>query len=134
MTSPFRHALLRAARALGPLCVLALVWLSWIPRDWEVRTGAAGQVEHLVAYMGTAALLALGFGRAPPWRLGAALVALAAILEIGQIWVPGRTSQVIDFVSSAAGALIGLALGRILLARLAPGTAASRAAPTVRDR
>ncbi|AWN50303.1 hypothetical protein DK419_27895 [Methylobacterium terrae] len=91
-----------------------LVWLSWIPKDWEVRTGAAGQIEHFVAYAGTAGLLGLGFAHAPTRRLGLALVGLAGVLEIGQIWVPGRTAQAIDFAASAGGALAGLAVARAL--------------------
>ncbi|WP_204165403.1 hypothetical protein [Methylobacterium sp. 17Sr1-1] len=107
----------RIAGLAGLACLPVLVWLSWIPKDWELRTGAAGQLEHLVAYAGTAGLLGLGFPRGPAWRLALALVLLAGILEIGQIWVPGRTAQVIDFAASAGGALLGLAAARTLAGR-----------------
>ncbi|MFH6782840.1 MULTISPECIES: hypothetical protein [Methylobacterium] len=109
-----RTGLRRIARGAGLACLPVLVWLSWIPKDWETRTGAAGQVEHLVAYAGTALLLGIGFHRAPAWRLGLALGVLAAVLEIGQIRVPGRTAQGIDVVASAAGALAGLCAARIV--------------------
>ena len=109
----------RVAGLAGLACLPVLVWLSWIPKDWEMRTGAAGQLEHLVAYAGTAGLLGLGFPRGPAWRLALALalVLLAGILEIGQIWVPGRTAQVVDFAASAGGALLGLAAARSLAGR-----------------
>jgi hypothetical protein len=107
----------RIAGMAGLACLPVLVWLSWIPKDWELRTGAAGQLEHFIAYAGTAGLLGLGFPRGPAWRLGLALGLLAGILEIGQIWVPGRTAQVIDFAASAGGALLGLAAARILAGR-----------------
>ncbi len=102
----------RIAGMAGLACLPVLVWLSWIPKDWELRTGAAGQVEHLLAYAGTAGLLGLGFPRVAAWRLGLGLALLAGILEIGQIWVPGRTAQVVDAAASAGGALIGLAAAR----------------------
>jgi hypothetical protein len=124
---------LRRACALAGLgCVALVVWLSWIPREWEVRTGLAGQIEHVIAYAGTAGLLALGFGRGWAPRTGALLVLLAGVLEIGQIWIPGRTSQVIDFVASSGGAILGALAGALTLAlagRLDPPGPASQASP-----
>ncbi|KMO37065.1 hypothetical protein VQ03_19815 [Methylobacterium tarhaniae] len=121
-----RPDLRRIAGIAGLACLPVLVWLSWIPKDWELRTGAAGQVEHLLAYAGTAGLLGLGFHRVPAWRLGLALAALAGILEIGQIWVPGRTAQVIDFAASAGGALLGLAAARAFAGHLMAARSAAR--------
>ncbi|TGD96290.1 hypothetical protein [Methylobacterium nonmethylotrophicum] len=109
------------ARWAGLACLPALVWLSWIPKAWEVRTGAVGQLEHLVAYAGTAGLLALGCPRVPAWRIGLGLAILAGILEIGQVWVPGRTAQVIDVAASAGGAFLGLAARTLAGSRLGPG-------------
>lgn len=107
---------LRRAIALAGLgCVALVVWLSWIPREWEVRTGLAGQIEHVIAYAGTAGLLVLGFGQARALRVGALLVLLAAVLEIGQIWIPGRNAQVIDFVASGGGAILGALAGALVL-------------------
>ena len=105
----------RIAANAGLGCVALVVWLSWIPREWEVRTGVAGQIEHVIAYAGTGALLAfgLGFGPARAWRIGALLVLLAGVLEVGQIWIPGRTAQVIDFLASSAGAVLGTLAGRL---------------------
>ncbi|ACL62039.1 VanZ family protein [Methylobacterium nodulans] len=113
----------KLAFAAGCLCIPVIVWLSLIPREWEVRTGLAGQIEHVIAYAGTGAVLALGLPRPAGWRLIASLTALAVALEVGQIWVPGRTSQVIDALASISGAglgvLAGSALRRLLLRRMA---------------
>ena len=103
----------RAVALAGLGCVALVVWLSWIPREWEVRTGLAGQIEHVIAYAGTGVLLAFGFGPARAWRIGALLVLLAGVLEVGQIWIPGRTAQVIDFPASSAGAVLGTLAGRL---------------------
>ncbi|GJE03171.1 hypothetical protein [Methylobacterium isbiliense] len=108
----------KAALAAGGLCLLALVWLSWIPKDWEVRTSLAGQIEHVLAYAGTAAILAVGLPRPSASRLFAALVTLAGLLEIGQRWVPGRTAQVVDFAASSLGAGLGTLAGLLALRAL----------------
>jgi VanZ family protein len=62
-----------------------------------------------VAYAGTAFFAAFAFDRRVRALIG--LIALAGVLEIGQLWMPGRTSQVIDFVASSCGAMVGMALG-----------------------
>jgi VanZ family protein len=38
----------------------------------------------------------------------AMLVLLAAVLEMAQLWQPGRHSQFIDFAASSAGACLGM--------------------------
>ena len=48
----------------------------------------------------------------------AALAVLAGVLEVGQIWVPGRTAQVIDFAASSVGALAGVLVGRAAIGSL----------------
>ena len=101
----------KALRVIGWGCIGLLVWLSWIPRDWETRTSLPGQIEHAIAYCGTAILITLGYVRMPWWRVTVPLVVLAGILEIGQLWVPGRSSQLIDFMASGFGALAGSLIG-----------------------
>lgn len=105
-------ACLKTLRAIGWLCIGLLVWLSWIPADLEIRTGMAGQIEHAVAYCGTGAILAFAYQEPRRWRIATGLVVLAGIMEIGQLWVPGRTSQPIDFEASSVGAVAGVLLGR----------------------
>ncbi|KQU29292.1 hypothetical protein ASG63_17525 [Methylobacterium sp. Leaf94] len=115
--SPRLTALSRLVRAAAWLSVGTLVWLSWIPRDWEARTSLPGQVEHAIAYGGTAGLFVLGYGAGLRWwRIGVPLTVLGVVMEIGQRWVPGRTAQVIDAMASGSGALLG-ALGGTIVAR-----------------
>ena len=109
---------LKTLKAIGWLCVGLLVWLSWIPAGLEIRTGMAGQIEHAIAYCGTGAILAFAYQEPRRWRIAAGLVALAGILEVGQLWVPGRTSQVIDFAASSAGAVLGVVIGRAAIGAL----------------
>lgn len=104
---------LRAATWLGGVLIL---WLSWIPFDWEVRTGLPTQVEHTIAYAVAAAVAALAYPGIRRRTLVGAFVAVAALTEIGQLLTPDRTAQFIDFAASSAGAGVGISLGRAVVA------------------
>lgn len=89
-------------------CTGLLVALSWLPGTEMVRTGVNGRLEHAVAYFGTAVVMALAYRVRPALAFQAALlVLLAAVLEIGQLYVPGRHSAVLDFGASSLGCLFG---------------------------
>ena len=101
---------LKTLQALGWLCVGLLVWLSWIPAELEIRTG--------IASCGTGIVLAFAYHEPRRWRITAGLVVLVGILEISQLWVPGRISQTIDFAAGAAGAVVGVLIGRAAVGSL----------------
>lgn len=109
--------------------VAALVVLSWIPGDLRPQTGGGRTLEHAFAYFVVAGVLAVTCP--PPRGLLAAcgLVLLAAVLEIGQLWIPGRDATLSDFLASAAGALLGAVLTTVV-ARLKAGH--RRAVPGIR--
>jgi VanZ family protein len=87
-----------------------------------VRTGASEQLEHFVAYLGTGAVAMIGYGpRVSALLITGLLCGYAALLEIGQIWVPGRHSRFIDFAVSAAGVAAGVVLIRLWRGRQEPG-------------
>lgn len=94
-----------------------IVVLSLVP-GWarpHDALGLPGAYEHLIAYMLTAGVLGLAYRKA---TIRAALLTLlvicAAFLEIGQIWVPGRTGQLIDFGASSIGAGGGLLAAAVI--------------------
>ncbi|WP_428673805.1 hypothetical protein [Reyranella sp.] len=100
-------------------CVALLVLLSWLPGDEMVRTGASGRLEHVVAYFGTAIVMALAYRERPRLLVQTLLlIALAGILESGQLYMPGRTAALFEFASSSAGAGLGGLLMRALRPRL----------------
>jgi hypothetical protein len=80
----------------------------------EVRTGAPGQLEHFGAYAGATWLVAVSVTDRHVRWLGLLYIVLAAVLELGQLYVPGRTSQVIDFAASSSGAVVGIWLGTLM--------------------
>ena len=107
------------------LCMLALAVLSWTPGSIMVRTGILStHQEHFLAYLLSALTISAAQGRVPPgaWP-GFALVCYAGLLEIGQIYVPGRHPAFADFLASSLGAVVGMVLA-LILARAAIRAAA----------
>lgn len=110
------------ARAATWAAIVLLAVLSLLPRDQMLRTGASGWSEHAVAYAGTMALAALGYGRRHRLvRPCAALIAYAGLLELAQALSPGRSPGVLDFLAGAAGAtlaaVIAARIQRVVVAR-----------------
>ncbi len=99
-------------RSAGWAAFVALGALSLWPSRLDVRTGASGHLEHFAAYAFTGFLLTLAH---PSFDARFAIFCLlgmyAAALERLQLAVPGRTSQLIDFEGSVAGAFAGFLAG-----------------------
>lgn len=105
-----------AAHGLRPVawgCVILLAVLSLLPAEKMIRTSLGGHIEHVIAYGGTALLIGSGY---PAWgwkRIATLLGIYAGILELLQNFSPGRHPAVLDWLSSSAGALIGIAFIRV---------------------
>ncbi|WP_460451238.1 VanZ family protein [Alsobacter sp. SYSU BS001988] len=118
------NALVRMGRRRAPWVQVALVAtlsvLSLLPGEERPHTGLPGQIEHVVAYCGTGLIVGV-LAHSQARRLGwaAGLIALAGALEFLQAFVPGRTSQAIDWIASSSGAIIGVGVA-LLLARWSP--------------
>ena len=89
-------------------CIIALAPLAWLPSSIIKRTMLGGHAEHFIAYLGTSILMGLAFQKSPrltvQWVL---LIMYAAVLEVGQLYSPGRHASIQDFAFSAAGVLVG---------------------------
>lgn len=116
MLSVFRQ---RNLRICAWFCVLLLAYLSLIPGDLEIRTGAPTRLEHFVAYFGATLFFMFGY---PRRRVFAAisLMVYACCLELGQLISPGRFASAIDATASmmgvgAAGALSVLISASVLV-------------------
>lgn len=103
------------------LAITAILVLSLIPGQFQVRTGASRHLEHFAAYFAVAGVLALAWGKAPLklFCVGVLLMGLAATMEIAQVLVPGRTARLSDLAASDLGVASGLVAMWILL-RLLP--------------
>jgi VanZ family protein len=95
--------------------LIAIAVLSEVPGGLRPHILVVGQLEHFLAYFGAALLLALGFwSRRNVLLLCIALPLYAAVLEIAQMFVPGRNSEFIDFFASWGGACFGSMLAWLL--------------------
>lgn len=97
------------------LAALALATL--IPAEYSPpRTSLPGPVEHFVAYASVSALTGFAFRRTVrTWLLAGGLIGYSAVLEYFQRWSPGRSANVMDFLSSSAGVLVGIGACALLL-------------------
>ena len=94
-------------------CVVALCILAWLPGDemMLVRTPFGGHAEHTLAYLATTIVMGLALHRRV--RLGMQCILLAGyagILEVGQLYSPGRHASVVDWAFSTTGIVIGAVL------------------------
>lgn len=95
--------------------------LSWLPGSGVPRVPppdrrAASGVEHLGAYLvlATAGWLGLSApGRLIPF-LGSLLL-LGAALEAVQIFLPGRTADILDLAANSLGILLGLLIASLVM-------------------
>jgi VanZ family protein len=89
-------------------CLVALITLAWLPEKAMTRTILGGHAEHFIAYLGSATIMGLTFRKSPRLAvLCALLIMYAAILEVGQLYSPGRHASVQDLAFSSAGVVTG---------------------------
>jgi VanZ family protein len=106
VTDRVRKLLLAAAWSAA----LAIVVLTAVPPDFRPTTDAPHDVEHAAAFL----ILGLLFGVAYVGRertLIVGLVVFCAMIEILQLYVPGRHARWIDFSVDAVAAVIGVFAG-----------------------
>jgi VanZ family protein len=103
-------------RILGWCAVALIAVLSLVPGQARPHLFAIGQYEHFTAYMVASMMFVLGYRRAGKAILvGLLLSGFSGILEILQLWIPGRHAQLIDFEVSSLGACLGVLLILIAL-------------------
>jgi VanZ family protein len=88
------------------------------PPEQAIVTLGWDKADHLAAFaaiagVGVIALHGVAGGR---WWLGSGLLLLGALIEVAQLYVPGRSSDWQDLLADAGGIAIGLTLGAALTA------------------
>jgi VanZ family protein len=103
-------AMKSCVRALAITSILAILVLSLVPGAFRPHTMILPPgFEHVAAYAVAAFFLGLAcHHRVPPVQLVLLLTAYGGLLELGQLWVPGRHGQPSDVGADFTGASIGV--------------------------
>jgi VanZ family protein len=96
-----------ALRLFAWLCIMALMAASWTPGQEMIRTGFNTRLEHVCAYLFATIAISIAYPRLHPMLLSVSMVAYAAILEAGQLFVAGRHAGVFEWIASSTGAMCG---------------------------
>jgi VanZ family protein len=118
-------------RAFAWLLAAAITFATLGPAGLRPHSDLGQDGEHALAFV----LLGLAFGLAYPHRrlaTSAVAVVLIGLLELMQLWAPGRHARLEDFVVDALTACIGFALAAVAgwgMTRLAASSAATSEGP-----
>ena len=113
------HPVQTSCRILTWFCVILLAVLSLLPAQDMVRTGIPGELEHFVAYAGSASIVIVGYRRRGAVRIIGLFWIYAGVLEYLQHFSPGRHPSIVDFSASAIeGVLFGGLAAALLVYRL----------------
>lgn len=96
-------------RLVAWLLAAAVTFVTLGPADVRPHPVLGQQGDHALAFL----LVGILFGLAYPqrrWTVSAVAVALIGLLEMVQLWVPGRHARFEDFVVDALSACVGFAL------------------------
>ena len=98
--------------------MIAVAWLSLAPQDIVPGVDIWDKLAHFLAY----AVLALCGGFAFSVHrigvtVGGSLIDYGSILEISQIFIPGRSGSIADAIADGLGVLAGMVIARNLRGR-----------------
>lgn len=101
-------------RVCAGCSVFALVVLSWLPGQDLLRSAVLSHSEeHFAAYMISAFLVAMAVPRYRFVYVACFYLLLAAILEMGQNFAPGRDAEALTALISTSGAVAGEIIARL---------------------
>jgi len=70
-----------------------------------IRTGFNTRLEHMAAYWIAGIAVVIAYPRRSNWSIAALLCTYAGILELGQMYIPGRHAALLDWIASSSGVL-----------------------------
>jgi VanZ family protein len=92
-----------AMRFIAWAFVIGLTVASWTPGQEMVRTGFNTRLEHTTAYLIAGIAVLAAYPQKPPWLIAVLLSVYAGVLELGQMYVPGRHAELLDWLASSGG-------------------------------
>jgi hypothetical protein len=99
----------RLFQLAGWACVIAIAALSLIAPSLRPVTILPHDLEHAAIFAITGLAIGLGYPNRIQLHMSA-LIVFAAVIELAQLYAPGRHARVIDFVVDALAACAGVAL------------------------
>jgi VanZ family protein len=111
------------------LIAFTIIVLSLVPPSARPVTDVSHGLEHLAIFL----VCGLAFGAGYPdraLRLIVGLIGFSAVVEIVQIWVPGRHARLSDFFVDAAAVSIGAGFGCLIERKRRLQLSASSSSPT----
>ena len=100
-------------RILAWLLAAAVTFATLGPAQFRPHSNLGQDGEHALAFI----LVGLAFGLAYPQhrlRTGAISVVMIGVIELLQLWAPGRHARLEDFVVDALTACVGMAVAAAL--------------------
>lgn len=96
-------------RAICLVAVVGVLFLAWTQVPPPELDSGWDKANHFIAFAALAFAGRWGFERhLVAWV--AALLGLAVLIEIGQLYVPGRSADPMDVLADAIGIAIGMAM------------------------
>ena len=98
----------RLSQVAGWLCIFAIAALSLVKPSLRPVTFLPHDLEHAAIFAITGFALGVGYPNRTQLHM-LTMIVFAGVIELAQIYAPGRHARMIDFVVDAAAACIGVA-------------------------
>jgi VanZ family protein len=100
-------------RVIAWVLLATAIVLTVVPAELRPVSGFPSPVEHFAMFFLIGSAFTLGYSRSD-YALCVAAMAFAGLLELLQLFVPGRHARLSDFVVDALSAVIGIALAGLI--------------------
>ncbi len=97
-----------AARVAAWFLAIAIVVLSLVPRDLRPETELPHYLEHFLIFFATGIAFGVGYGRRNLGLLATLLFLFAGLVEVMQLFQPGRHARISDFLIDTFALWVGL--------------------------
>ncbi|GAB2795285.1 hypothetical protein GCM10027040_22110 [Halomonas shantousis] len=78
--------------------------------DWLDLPFSVSPVAHFLFFSGASFLIRFCYPRVGPWQVLLAMLVLGSLIEIIQLWIPGRETDLADLSLDMLGASLGILL------------------------
>src|SRR3954465_9811294 len=103
---PLSRRMRECGKGTGWLLIFAIIVLSLVPASHRPTSGASNELEHIAIYLLAGVALGIGYQKRLSW-VAIGLVIFAGLIEMAQLWVPGRHARFSDLLIDGVAAFIG---------------------------